>query len=97
MFGDLFGGKEAQDKAKPVIVQETKPDQAKTGIGAAPGIGGPGRRLHWCNICKENSVKIKVYQRKDGTKGRVEFCLNHCNYRKELPYVAYAHSTEEQG
>ena len=43
MFGDLFGGKEAQDKAQPVIVQETKPDQAKTGIGVAPGIGAaPG-------------------------------------------------------
>jgi len=32
--------------------------------------------LEYCNNCRENSVKIKVYTRKDGTVGRVMFCLN---------------------
>lgn len=32
--------------------------------------------LRYCNDCKENSMKVKVYERKDGSKGRVMFCLN---------------------
>ena len=47
--------------------------------------------LKWCNDCRENSVKVKVYARKkDGKKCRVEFCLNaRCGYRKELPFNNY--------
>lgn len=47
-----------------------------------------GKRLGWCSICKENSVAIKVYRRKDGSQGRVEFCLNKgCGYKLALPGI----------
>ena len=46
--------------------------------------------LSYCNKCKEYSLKVKVYTRKDevGThKSRVEFCINKgCGYRKTLPF-----------
>ncbi len=44
--------------------------------------------LAFCSICKENSVKTKVYIRKrDGVKTRVEFCINKgCGYNKELSF-----------
>ena len=32
--------------------------------------------LGYCNDCKENSMKVRVYERKDKTVGRVIFCLN---------------------
>jgi len=43
--------------------------------------------LGYCNNCKKNSIKVKVYVRKsDGKKCRVEYCLNRCGYKKDLPF-----------
>ena len=51
--------------------------------------GAKMNKLYYCNHCKENSVKRKVYVRKkDNKKCRVEFCLNKgCGYRKRLPFM----------
>ena len=44
--------------------------------------------LGYCEKCKEESVKVKVYIRRDGVKCRVEYCLNKiCGYKKELPFI----------
>ncbi len=44
--------------------------------------------LRLCNICKEVSVKTRVYTRKrDNTRQRIEYCLNKgCDYFKDLPF-----------
>ena len=46
------------------------------------------KRLCWCDNCNENSVTRKLYTKKDGTKNRVEFCINKgCKYRLMLPII----------
>ena len=41
-----------------------------------------------CNQCKEKSVKVKIYTRKDGVCKRFEFCINKgCGYKYDLPFV----------
>lgn len=44
--------------------------------------------MYWCNNCKENSVKRKVYTcKKNNIKKRVEYCLNKgCGYKTMLPF-----------
>ena len=43
------------------------------------------KKLYWCSGCKERSVRIKVYVRKDGVKKRVAFCINKgCGYKQDL-------------
>ncbi len=32
--------------------------------------------LQYCNNCREDSMKVKVYTRKDGVGRRAMFCLN---------------------
>lgn len=42
--------------------------------------------LRWGSCCKEYCLEIKHYTRKDGTQGRVEYCINKgCGYSMELP------------
>jgi intein-encoded DNA endonuclease-like protein len=54
------------------------------------------RFLRWCDHCKENSAKIKVYVRKDGTMGRVFYCLNKgCKNRINLPFYPPVQATME--
>jgi len=46
-----------------------------------------GETLGWCSICKEKSVRVKVYIRKDGKRKRVAYCINKgCGYKEELPF-----------
>ncbi|KKL26622.1 hypothetical protein LCGC14_2393420 [marine sediment metagenome] len=47
------------------------------------------QKLKWCNLCKENSIRVKIYTRKsDNTEQRVSFCLNiGCPNRQNLPFV----------
>lgn len=42
-------------------------------------------KLYWCNNCKENSVRRKVYiRKKDKVQKRVEYCINkRCGYKLE--------------
>ena len=41
-----------------------------------------------CNLCKEKSVAIKIYTRKDGVKKRFEYCINKgCGYTQPLPFI----------
>lgn len=34
------------------------------------------RTLKWCNNCKEKSMVVKIYKRRDMSSGRIQFCLN---------------------
>jgi len=41
--------------------------------------------LNYCNACRESSVVIKCYTRKDGKRIRFEYCINKgCGYKKDL-------------
>ncbi len=41
--------------------------------------------LHWCDRCKESSVRIKCYEGKMDIKKRILFCINKgCGYSQEI-------------
>ena len=43
--------------------------------------------MHWCDRCHENSVRIKCYDRADGIRSRIAYCINKgCGYRQEIPF-----------
>ncbi len=43
--------------------------------------------LRYCNKCKENSVRVKIYKREDGYLTRVLYCINKgCGYKQRLPF-----------
>ena len=34
------------------------------------------KRLSWCDVCHERSVRVKLYRREDGTQARAWICIN---------------------
>jgi len=43
--------------------------------------------FHWCDHCKENSVRIKCYDGENGKRKRVMFCINKgCGYVQNIPF-----------
>jgi hypothetical protein len=57
--------------------------------------------MHWCDHCKEQSVRIKCYT-KVGTdlqekRHRVMYCINKgCGYSQDLTIMQYGHKVHEE-
>lgn len=49
---------------------------------------------HWCNHCKEQSVRIKCYTNKQGERKRVMYCLNKgCGWNMDIT-IPQAHDSK---
>ena len=57
--------------------------------GRAVQVAAKTRQLSWCDRCRENSVKIKVYKNKVGALVRVYICLNKGHGLIESEVISY--------
>jgi len=55
-------------------------------------------KLSYCERCKEDSVKVKLYRKEDGSRGRVEYCINKgCKYKLDTTIQETTSAMPAQG